>query len=205
MGRELAALGAPHVLIARAQEAAHDERRHAAVMNQLAHARGGRVEPAQVAACEARSPEQMARENVVEGCVRETYGALLGAHQAAHARDTQLRTAMREITRDELRHATLSHAVHAWLTTQLNGAARARLTRARNEAIAALQASCADADEPAWHADAGLPSPARARELLSELQRNLWAEPGPDSRIVYGELLGLSDDELGEMQRTKLI
>jgi hypothetical protein len=58
----------------------------------------------------ARSLEELAVENAVEGCVRETYGALTAIWQARTAKDPSVAAAVRRIARDETRHAALSWA-----------------------------------------------------------------------------------------------
>jgi hypothetical protein len=50
----------------------------------------------------ARQAGRRARPFVVEGCVGETFGALVGAWQARFARDPEVRVVMRPIAGDEL-------------------------------------------------------------------------------------------------------
>ena len=52
-----------------------------------------------------RELEAIAIENAVEGCVRESFGALLATWQAKTAGDARVRAAMKRIARDETRHA----------------------------------------------------------------------------------------------------
>jgi hypothetical protein len=80
------------------------------VMKKLARRAGGHVPGVQVQALHVRSLEEMALENVVEGCVRETFGAVVAMIQAERAGDARVRRAMRRIARDETRHAELSWA-----------------------------------------------------------------------------------------------
>ena len=47
----------------------------------------------------------IARENAVEGCVRETYGAVIGLVEAATSSDPDVRRSSRRIAEDECRHA----------------------------------------------------------------------------------------------------
>ncbi len=170
LAEELRAHGAPAELVARALDAAGDEVRHAAVVAALARAHGAEVEEARVEVLPLRQLVVIARENAVEGCVRETYGALVGAWQAARAEDLALRAAMGPIAQDEARHAQLSHDVHAWLMTQLSPAERAHVNAAKREAIAALWG-----EQPPAYSEAGLPDAHAARTLLGELERGLWA------------------------------
>lgn len=136
---ELARFAAPTSLGRAARRSARDERRHAAVMTRLARDHGAAVPAVRVRAARPRSLEAFARENAIEGCVKETFGAALAAHQARHAVDPAVRAAMAVIARDELRHAELAWRVHGWATKQLPAAARARVERARARAAQRLR------------------------------------------------------------------
>lgn len=176
MSWELRALGAPHSLLRDAQRAAADERRHTDAMTR--HALRYHAVPlrAQVPAAAPRSAFAVALENAVEGCVRETYGALVGLHQAAAARDVELRHAMAEIAQDELRHAALSWRVAAWLAPQLSADERSAIAGAKRRAVAELLAGCDAEPAPDLLALAGLPPREVARSLAAQLQSALWAE-----------------------------
>jgi rubrerythrin len=171
LGAELSALGAPAELVAEARAAAEDEVRHAAVVGALARARGGEPVAAQVEAGALRSLEEMALENAVEGCVRETFGALVGAHQAAHAGDVDIAAAMKGIAADEARHAALSWKVHGWAMERLGPDQRARIEAAQAEAFAALASGVSRPEVPEITRAAGLPASAQAAYLLGELRR----------------------------------
>jgi hypothetical protein len=82
-----------------------------------------------------RDIEAIARENAVEACVGETYGALAAAWQAEHAKGGEVRDVMRAIAPDELRHAALGWAIDAWSKTRLSDEANARVKAARDEAV----------------------------------------------------------------------
>jgi hypothetical protein len=174
LATELEAHGAPSGLVAKALAARDDEVVHAALVTRLAEARGGVVPEVQLAEAGVRSLEAMALENAVEGCVRETFGAFVGAHQALWAEDLELRLAMRTIADDETRHAALSHHVHAFLMGKLDAPARARVCKAMADAVNLLAAEYAHEPETTLRAQAGLPDSARALALLAELERELW-------------------------------
>jgi len=127
LAQELAALGAPAQLLARILSAARDELRHARAVSRLVADRGGRCRPPQRRPLAPRDARELALENAVEGCVRETWAALLAAHQAEHAADPELRAVMRGIAADEARHAELAWAIDAWLHTQLGPDAHAEI------------------------------------------------------------------------------
>ena len=172
--RELMAHGAPSSLVAGARRALHDEVRHARLTRQLARAHGGVPAPVRVSPAGRRSLEAIAVENAVEGCVRETFAALLAVHQARAAVDPDVRAAMASIAPDETRHAELAWAVDGWLRTRLDGAARRRVAAARRAAAAEL------ADEasrmPGELARAvGLPDATRTRALVDATRRALWS------------------------------
>lgn len=174
---ELRAYGAPEALIAEARAARDDEVRHARVVAALARARGGEPTPVEIGALPLRSLEAIAIENATEGCVRETYGALLGAYQAEHAGDLGLRRAMGPIARDEARHAALSQRVHAWALSRLDPRERERVRKAQREAVQALAAACdREAVDDDLVTSAGLPPRAVARSLVRELSRTVWRD-----------------------------
>jgi len=138
LSRELEAHGAPPALVRRARACARDEARHARIMTRMARRRGAAVPRVVVRSCDVRDLESIARENAVEGCARETFGALFAAWFARAAADRELREAMTAIAPDELRHAALAWDVAAWAETKLGAAARARVRKARRGATARL-------------------------------------------------------------------
>jgi len=140
LARELRAHGAPRALILRAKESARDEARHARLMSKLATKHGASVPRVTIRDVPVRSLESIARENAVEGCVMETYGALTAAWDATHEPDPEIADAMSQIAPDELRHAALGWAVAAWANERLSPAARKRVRAARNAAALALVA-----------------------------------------------------------------
>lgn len=176
LAHELAALGAPDDLLARIVAAAHDELRHAQAVSRLVAARGGRCRPPQRQPVAPRSARELALENAVMGCVRETWAALLAAHQAEHAADPQLRATMQAIAADEARHAELAWAIDAWLHTQLGPDDHAEIAAVRQATAAAMIASISASEPaPALVHTAGVPARARAVQLVSGLADALWA------------------------------
>jgi hypothetical protein len=169
---ELALHGAPRRLIARALRAADDERRHARVMTRLA--RLDAVPIVEIEAVPPRTLEEVARENAVEGCVNETFGAALATFQAQAAGDQRLRTAMKRIALDETGHAELAFAVARWAEPRLDRAARARVRESRREAAARL-GRVVDVKAPPWAARAGLMPRPMAREVVARMTRDLWS------------------------------
>lgn len=173
MTRELHQHGAPVRLRRRSQRARNDEIRHARSMRAIALRFGARA-PRPVATAPApRSLEAMALENAVEGCVRETYGALLATWQAGHVQDARIAAELARIAKDETEHAALSWQVHAWALRRLSEDARARVEAAMTDAASQLEIDLAS-PVPAACLQAGLmPSPEMAGELLRGLQVRL--------------------------------
>jgi hypothetical protein len=172
---ELRDLGAPEALIEEARRSRADEIRHAGDMARVARRFGGFVRPVAIAPFEKRSTLAIAIENVIEGCVREAYGALVAAYQARAAKTPALRKLFRGIASDEARHAELAQAVARFLAGLLDDAGRAEVEIAREKAIVDLRRELAE--EPAFDVVmcVGLPTAARARLLLDQLERQVLA------------------------------
>ena len=170
LARELTSHGAPGWLVKCALGAARDEVRHTAMMTRLATRYGAVPAAAQVSLPGPRSLEALAIENAAEGCVRETWGAVLALWQSRHARDPEVRAAFALIARDEIRHAGLAWEVDRWVRPQLDEAARARVDAARDAAAREL------VDGHALEANLalGLPHGPDARALLARTNDSLW-------------------------------
>jgi len=130
LAHELAALGAPRKLRRKASRSRRDEMRHARTITSLARRHGG--EPAKVMNANQtltlRSLEEVALENAVEGCIRETYGAWHAFAQSRESSDPEFRAIMRRIAEDEMRHAELAWEIHGWAMKRLNRDQRDRIT-----------------------------------------------------------------------------
>jgi len=174
---ELAALGAPLRLRRAALRAARDEVRHGEIMARLARRHGVEPPPEQIEARPLRSLFAFALDNVIEGCVRETYGAACARYQAAVARDADVRLQLGRVARDEARHAELSWQIHEWARALLSEAERSELASAAQSALAELRRELAHDWGSAVRSEAGMPSPGHARALLATLQTALWS-PG---------------------------
>lgn len=160
----LEAEGAPEALVSAARVASEEERAHAALFSRLAERRGARVRSPELNA-ERPSLFELALENASEGCVRETYGALIALHQAEHAADPELRDAFRAVAADEIAHAAFSWELAAWFEQALGVPERVALASAFREARRTLRPQAADATDLAL----GLPTEARARDLFDRL------------------------------------
>jgi len=171
---ELALHRAPSALVDAARASAGDERRHAAAMAGLARRFGAAPTAPKVRKVGGRSIASIARENAVEGCVRETFGALLNAWQASHACDPEVRAVMATIARDELRHAALSWEIATWANQALSASARRKVARGQRRAVARLVSAAAREPSPALRAISGLPDGATASGLARGLAEHLW-------------------------------
>jgi hypothetical protein len=169
MARELGELGAPQPLVAGAARSALEEIRHTRAVALLARRFGGEPAAPQVCPLAVRSAQAIALENAVEGCVRETYGALVAHYQAATALDPAVRAAMTVIAEDETRHATLSWQVAEWLEPRLSPEQRRAVHAARAAALAILRGELQDGLSPADRALIGLPGQQLAVALLDRL------------------------------------
>lgn len=174
LAHELQGLGA-HGLAYAARRSAQDEVRHTRQMRRLAARYGGRpIGPRVQDPARARGAYEIARDNAVEGCVRETYGALLAWQQAATARDPEVAETMREIAADETRHAELSWQIAEWLEPRLAGHERAALDKARSQALAQLAREiAADPLPDRARAEIGWPSAAQQQALLQRMATEL--------------------------------
>ncbi len=172
---ELHARRAPRSLLCALSRAARDEVRHARATSALARRFGGHAEKPVTTPVTPRSLEQLAIENVTEGCVRETYGALVAHFQAGAAQDAGVRAELRRIARDETRHASLSWRVQLWLEARLDPAARARVQAARQAAAAELRTELAVAPPRDLIEIAGMPPAQQALRLVDGLASTLWA------------------------------
>jgi hypothetical protein len=169
LSHELAEHGAPRSLQKLAVAAARDEIRHTAIMTALAKKYGAEPPKVEVVLPAGRSLEAIAIENAAEGCVRETWGAVVALWQAQTAIDAEARAAFTTIARDEVRHAALAWAIDRWAMPLLDHAARVRVALAREAAVRAL------ADEPMGEVPViGLPAADHARQLLSRTYSSLW-------------------------------
>ena len=174
LGDELRRLGAPAELVRAAGRSARDEIRHARMTARIARRRGAEPVEARVKRRRARLPVAIAVENAVEGCVRETFGALVAAWQAAHAADREIARTMARIAADETRHAALAWAIAGWLEPRLGKAAKRTVLAARRRAVESLRRELRTPVDAELAAQAGLPTAACAAQMLEGLRSALW-------------------------------
>jgi len=170
---ELRAYGAPSDLVRRAEMARLDEVRHARLMTAQAERYGGTVPEAARGKLAIRGLLEIAMENAVEGCVRETFGALTATVQAQRAQDATIRGIMERVAIDETNHAALAWDVAEWLRGELSEDEQAQVKNAMGQAMTDLRGELrimpASGILPV-----GLPSPAIATQLFDQVKEHLW-------------------------------
>lgn len=174
---ELAALGAPAELCQAARAARADEVRHAGVYTALARRHGAEPAAPEVTQQPLRGLLELALDNGVEGCVRETFGAAVAEYQAATAREAAVRAQLSLIASEETRHAELSWRIRAWLCSRLARSELAELRAAERAALGGLRSELELEVPASVQRIAGMPSRARSLELLAALEASLWVEP----------------------------
>ena len=135
LATQLQGWAAPRELVQRCRLAAADERRHARWLTRLAEREGASVpKPTQIA--QTPTPFEVALHNAREGCVHETFGALLAMHRAHRADRPDLRRIFERIAVDETRHAQLAWDLHDWLCARLSAEQVETVEAARARALA---------------------------------------------------------------------
>ncbi|MCA9702034.1 MAG: ferritin-like domain-containing protein [Myxococcales bacterium] len=135
LAEQLRGWGGPEALIERCLAAAADERVHAEMMTALAEEQGARVPVVEEARSEPADRLAVALHNAVEGCVHETFSALLAACYARRAHSPALRRAFARLADDETRHGQLAWDLHEWLRGQLEEDDRRMVDAARSRAL----------------------------------------------------------------------
>ena len=117
--KELEYHNAPEELIALSKRAIEEEVEHANLMKMLAQSYGFAPVEVKVEPFKIRTLAEMAYDNVKEGCIRETYGALMAFWQSKTAQDEAVQAVMGRIAWEESEHAALSWAIDEWIRPQL--------------------------------------------------------------------------------------
>ncbi len=174
--KELLRADAPPALLLRVRVAIKDEIRHARKTTALAMKHG--VTPG-APNCVRHPGERtlldIALENAREGCVRETYGALVAHLQAEEASDADVRACMREIATEETQHAALSWDVATFLESRLTAEERAQVADERRMAVRDLLRELSVPGCEEVREVAGIPAPEVATYMLSRLEPFLLA------------------------------
>lgn len=169
LGRELVLHGAPRALVRASMVARRDEIRHARVTAALARRFGGRPRAPVVTEQAPRSLVEVATDNAIEGCIRETFGAASAHVMAKQARDPAMRRAMARVAIDETRHAALSWSLAQWMESRMSAAQRREVARRRADAVERLEGELTTGAHAQVHTVTGLPRPRQARALYRSL------------------------------------
>lgn len=175
LARQLTRHRAPVALVERCRRAARDERFHARALGRLA---GDDVASSCAVELPARaepSLRELALQNVADGCVVETYSALVMAYQARHAASPILRGLLAKVARDERRHALLSWDILAWSQRRLPVAEREPLGQQLRRARARLEAVLPRFSSELT-TELGLPDVRVAKAMLHSLDAQLWRD-----------------------------
>jgi len=171
---DLEAQAAPAALVRAVKRAARDEERHAQIALQIAQRHGVAVKNPVVERVAPRALLDVAIENAVEGCVRETYFALVAARQAETAQDPIVRAAMKAVARDESDHAALAWTIAGWLEPRVASEARDRYAKAAKAAVQELRTEAYAPFPETLRRVAGLPAVRDALALIDSLDRSMW-------------------------------
>jgi hypothetical protein len=175
LARELSAHGAPERLVNDALRAGRDERRHSRIAAALARRAGVEPPPVVVDPVELRSLVEVAVDNAREGCVTETFGAVVTLWQGKRAGDPVVRRAFAKIAVDELRHAELAASVAEWIAPRLTRAERERVRQSMEECVNRLAAGVEHEPAQFFVEEIGLPPRDAQRALFAEMRARLWS------------------------------
>jgi hypothetical protein len=164
-------MNAPQDLQRRVREATRDEIRHTRTMRELS----AEQPPTTVrrTAYVLPSRQEFACHNMAEGCVREAFGAMVAAHQAAHAQDLGVRRAMLVIAQEERAHAELSWDIAMWLDQSASAEERQRVQEAHTNALDELARDLGTVLPDHVTRDLGLPTRAQAEAMLRMFRSSL--------------------------------
>jgi hypothetical protein len=171
---ELSVHGAPRGLVRAAWRSRADEIRHVAMTTAMSRRFGVIPERPVLGPRHVRSLASVAIDNAAEGCVRETFGALVAAVQARRARYPWLRRGLARIAADEARHATFSWALDAWARERLTAGERRAVDEARRRAAEQLLDEVTVPLPPEVTRVAGMPDAETSARLSRALGSRLW-------------------------------
>jgi len=171
--QELSFYNAPVAILKRIDKAIEDEKRHALQVEILAQRYDRQIKKFDVDATPIRNLEAIAIDNMKEGCIGETWGALVGLFQAEHAKDKVIATTMYLIAVDEVDHAALSWEIHDWITDQLSEEACLRVEFTKKAALASLRLKAERPVEQNLSLLAGFPEPQTSKVLVDKLIQSI--------------------------------
>lgn len=135
---------APQNLIDRSVQAAKEEVHHAVLFARLAGIQ-------EIPTCEKQRKKksifEMALHNAVEGCIYESWAALMAHHHKKHCSDPRLRSVYKVLAQDETKHAQLSWDLHDWFLSQLSKQECAHVLDAQKRALFELSKRVSQGEE----------------------------------------------------------
>ncbi|HTU58459.1 MAG TPA: hypothetical protein VMF89_08495, partial [Polyangiales bacterium] len=182
LARELRASRVGARFARRLRQAAREEVRHARSMLREARLRGAAPIRHDFRELTSRSLLEIALENAKEGCVEETWAALVAQFQAVHASDASTRQHFAQIAADETQHAELAWSLHRHLRRELSLTERERLDAQLAAAIDQLQNRAATHHGRRLLSELGLPSSPTEDALRAQLATALRARHGAATR-----------------------
>ncbi|MEY4509401.1 MAG: hypothetical protein RLZZ450_1523 [Pseudomonadota bacterium] len=159
-------------VLARVERARDDELRHADAMQRWASRLGHDVPEPGRARGGLRAALAVARENAIEGCVRELLGALMVRFQGERSSVHPLREDLTQIADDEAVHASLAIDVASWLEPQLAREERASIEADVARALTELADELTE-PSPELRALCGLPTRKESSALLAQVAQAL--------------------------------
>ena len=169
--RELSNLGASHELLSKIADAIREEASHTKMMKDFAKANKGNLKEIQEHPIGSRSIWEIAVENLLEGCINESYAALQALYQSRHAQTDQLKGLFLTIAQDECKHAEIAREVHIFLCTLLTAEEQIKLQVLAKKQWKQLQETLLVQPQLKDLKVIGLPSPSTAFKMAQALEK----------------------------------
>ncbi len=174
LARELDAHGAPEPLVVACEDAKEAELRHARSLGRLAREHGGTpVAPARQTV-RMRGLVDLAIENIVEGCVRETFGVEVARRRARDAEDHGIRRVMQEIEGDQEARVELAFDIATWLQSVVDPLEGIWVESAMRHAARSLARELDVDVSEELSLRAGVPSRLDALSIWSTFSKTVW-------------------------------
>jgi hypothetical protein len=159
---------APPALIDRAKQAATEEHNHAILMNKVMSDLGGKEIEISIPEQQNRTLFEIACDNVVHGCIGESWAALMLFWSAERSSRPEFQAIFKEIAQDEAGHAAFSWELHRWLMTRISETERVEIHALLEQHFKKLHQELMSQQ---GSITLGLPSSMLSKLLLNELQQ----------------------------------
>jgi hypothetical protein len=170
LSRELAQHGLDDSFIEAALKSALQEREHAEVMSRATRATGGSFE-VQRNEFESRTAFEIAKDNAVQGCVREHFGSLVGLFQSVNATSSLVRHSMAAVTKDEISHGAFSMELAQKLESLLTVSERRHVRELQRRALGELSSTLLNGHTESGRQELGLPNADQLNDLVGGWSR----------------------------------